>query len=65
MNPETAKRLARRFAVALPVGLAAAAAAHWWRGYPWLLAAVTGLAIGGLLFVTWRTVDRMRDLQRR
>lgn len=55
-------RIVRRFAWALPFAVVAVAAAHWWRGYGLLLALVTGLAIGGLVFVTLRTVDRMRDL---
>jgi hypothetical protein len=57
-------RLSRRLAAAVPAALLAAAGAHWWRGYPWLLAAATGIAIGTLVFVTLRTVDRMRDLHR-
>lgn len=55
-------RILRHLAWALPFAVAAFAAAYWWRGYDLLLAAVTGLAIGGLVFATLRTVDRMRDL---
>lgn len=58
------RRIAVRLAVAVPFALVALAAARWWRGYEWTLAVITGLALGGLVFVTLRTWDRMRDLFR-
>lgn len=58
-------RIPRRLAWALPAALAAFALAHWWRGYGVELAAITGLSIGALTFVTLRTLDRMRDVMGR
>lgn len=55
-------RIFRSLAWALPFALVAFTAAWWWRGYAPLLAGITGLAVGGLVFATLRTVDRMRDL---
>lgn len=55
-------RILHRAAWALAVGLAALAAARWWRGYEWQLAVITGFAVGLLTFVALRTWDRMRNL---
>lgn len=33
------------------------------RGYPWQLALLTAVAIGALVYSTWRTVQNMRRLR--
>lgn len=58
-------RIFNRLAWAVPFGLAALAAARWWRGYEWQLAIITGISIGALTFVALRTFDQMRRLLRR
>jgi hypothetical protein len=57
-------RSLRHLVWALPAALAAAALAYLWKGYPPYLSAVTGVAIGGLVFATLRTVEQMRSLGR-
>lgn len=46
-------------------GALALVLAHLWRGYDLQLATVTGIAIGLLVFATFRTVARLRDVTRR
>lgn len=52
---------ARRLVVAVAFGLAAALAAHYWRGYGVDLSTVTGISFGLLAFATHRTIERLRQ----
>lgn len=46
-------------------GLAALAALHFLRGFPWSLAAIAGLAVGVFVVYALRIAARLRALYRR
>lgn len=53
-----------RLALALAVGFATLVALRLWRGYPWQLAAVVGLAAAFLVGMTLATGQRLVRLWR-
>lgn len=64
MRLDWSLRPLRHLVWALPAAVAAGALAHFWKGYPPMLAAITGVAIGALVFATLRTVEQMRGTER-
>lgn len=52
--------MARRVVIALVVCLVSAPIAHFARGWPWQLAGIAGVLLGGLAFVTLQTIVRLR-----
>jgi hypothetical protein len=55
----------RWLAVALLAALATIAVVVVWRGFPWLMALFSGIAVGALVFVTLQTGARIRNQFRR
>jgi hypothetical protein len=54
-------RLMLQYLVAVSATLVAVGVLRGLRGFYWPHALLVGLAIGGLVFTTWRTIDRMRS----
>lgn len=48
--------------VALVAGAGGALAVHWWRGLPWSLSAVVGVAVAVLAISSLRTSERLRQI---
>ncbi|MCM2269562.1 MAG: hypothetical protein NDJ75_05630 [Thermoanaerobaculia bacterium] len=46
--------------VALVAGAGGALAVHWWRGLPWSLSMVVGVAVAVLAVSSLRTTERLR-----
>lgn len=51
--------------LALLAGLATIVVVVVWRGFPWLMALFSGIAVGALVFVTLQTSERIRGQFRR
>ena len=54
-------RLLMQYSAAAVSAVIAMAVLREWRGFHVSHAFLVGLAIGALVFATWRTVDRMRS----
>lgn len=48
----------------LVLGVGATLLLRFWRGFFWQHAVIIGIAITALVFVAYRTVERLRDLYR-
>ena len=49
-----------RIIITLVIMVVVALAARWFRGYPWELATISGVLIGGLVFAPLQTMSRLR-----
>jgi len=54
-------RLTLQYLAAVVATVAAIAILRALRGFYWPHAWLVGVAVGGLVFTTWRTIDRMRS----